>query len=82
MLPFYGNTGQKNSWTVAHYILFLSSSLELSSFNHCLGRRLIFPTIWHVQILPEWHELRIRFGNDYVHNCQRVGRWFGRSRHA
>jgi len=63
-------------------ILLLGWAIKLGTLSPLSGPLLFIPLIWHVQILPEEHALRMRFGKDYDQYCQRVNRWLGRSRNA
>jgi protein-S-isoprenylcysteine O-methyltransferase Ste14 len=63
-------------------ILLLGWAIKLGSLTPLVVALLFPPLIQRVQIRPEGHALRIRFGKDYEQYCRRVNRWFGRSGHS
>ncbi len=70
-------------WTRNPMYLGLSTLLfgwgvRLGTLSALLGVLLFVALIQHFQIRPEEHALRMRFGEDYDHYCDRVSRWIGR----
>jgi len=61
-------------------ILLLGWAIRLGSLSPFAGPLLFIPLIRYVQILPEEHALRARFGADYDRYFRRVHRWLGRGR--
>ena len=61
-------------------ILLLGWAIKLGALSPFAGPLLFVPLVQHVQIQPEEHALRMRFGNDYDRYCERVNRWLGRKR--
>lgn len=59
-------------------ILLFGWAARLGTFSALEGALLFVALIQYVQIRPEEHALRIRFGKDYDHYCNRVNRWAGR----
>jgi protein-S-isoprenylcysteine O-methyltransferase Ste14 len=59
-------------------VLLLGWAINLGTLTPLVLAPLFIPLIRHVQIRPEEHALRERFGEDYARYCQRVNRWFGR----
>jgi protein-S-isoprenylcysteine O-methyltransferase Ste14 len=58
----------------------LGWAINLGTLTPLVLAPLFIPLIRHVQIGPEEHALRARFGEDYARYCQRVNRWLGRKR--
>ena len=63
-------------------ILLLGWAIKLGTLSPFAGPLLFVPIIQRVQIRPEEHALRLRFGKDFDQYCQRVNRWFGRTPRA
>jgi protein-S-isoprenylcysteine O-methyltransferase Ste14 len=63
-------------------ILLLGWSIKLGALSPFAGPLLFIPLIQRVQIRPEEHALRVRFGKDFDEYCHRVNRWFGRTSRA
>jgi protein-S-isoprenylcysteine O-methyltransferase Ste14 len=63
-------------------ILLLGWAIRLGTLSPFVGPLLFAPLIARVQIRPEEYALRMRFGKDYDHYCQRVNRWIGQRRRA
>ena len=61
-------------------VLLLGWAINLGTLTPLVLAPLFIPFIRHVQIRPEEHALRARFGEDYARYCQRVNRWLGRRR--
>jgi len=61
-------------------VLLLGWAINLGTLTPLVLAPLFIPLIRHVQIGPEEHALRARFGEDYARYCQRVNRWLGRKR--
>ena len=61
-------------------VLLLGWAVNLGTLTPIVLAPLFIPLIWHVQVRPEEHALRARFGQDYARYCQRVNRWLGRRR--
>ena len=61
-------------------VLLLGWAISLGTLIPLALAPLYVPLILHVQIRPEEHALRARFGEDYVRYCARVNRWLGRRR--
>lgn len=59
-------------------ILLWGWAIALGALGAFVGAVLFVPVLQHVQIRPEEHALRARFGEDYARYCERVGRWLGR----
>jgi protein-S-isoprenylcysteine O-methyltransferase Ste14 len=59
-------------------VLLLGWAIRLGTLTPLVLAPLFIPLIRHVQVLPEEHALRVRFGQDYARYCQRVNRWLGR----
>jgi protein-S-isoprenylcysteine O-methyltransferase Ste14 len=59
-------------------ILLLGWAIKLGTLSPLAGPLLFIPLIQRVQIRPEEHALRVRFGKDFDEYCHRVNRWFGR----
>jgi protein-S-isoprenylcysteine O-methyltransferase Ste14 len=76
----YGWT--RNPMYLGLSILLLGWAIKLGTLSCWVGPLLFMPLIQRVQILPEEHALRMRFGSDYDRYCHRVNRWLGRSRHV
>ena len=71
-------------WTRNPMYLGLSTLLfgwavDLGTLSALVGAGLFVPLIQLVQIHPEEHALRMRFGVNYDRYCNRVSRWVGRS---
>jgi len=62
-------------------ILLLGWAIKLGTLTPFAGPFLFIPLIQYVQIRPEEHTLRTRFGRDYDQYCHRVNRWLGRQQH-
>jgi protein-S-isoprenylcysteine O-methyltransferase Ste14 len=60
--------------------LLLGWAITLGTLSPLAGPVLFVLLIQRVQILPEEHALRMRFGQDYDQYCRRVNRWLGRKR--
>jgi protein-S-isoprenylcysteine O-methyltransferase Ste14 len=60
--------------------LLLGWAITLGTLSPLAGPALFVLLIHRVQILPEEHALRMRFGQDYDQYCRRVNRWLGRKR--
>ena len=61
-------------------VLLLGWAINLGTLTPLVLAPLFIPLIRYVQIRPEEHALRARFGEDYARYCQRVNRWLGRKR--
>jgi protein-S-isoprenylcysteine O-methyltransferase Ste14 len=61
-------------------ILLLGWAVRLGTLSPFAGPLLFIALIQHVQIRPEEHALRERFGKEYDLYCRRVSRWFGTKR--
>jgi protein-S-isoprenylcysteine O-methyltransferase Ste14 len=59
-------------------ILLWGWAIELGTLSAFMGPLLFVAVIQHVQIRPEEHALRMRFGKDYETYCGRVNRWLGK----
>lgn len=71
------------AWTRNPMYLGLSVALagwavSLGALSAFAGPLLFVPLIVRVQIVPEEHALRQRFGREYADYCARVNRWLGR----
>jgi protein-S-isoprenylcysteine O-methyltransferase Ste14 len=62
-------------------ILLLGWAIKLGTLTPFAGPLIFIPLIQYVQIRPEEHTLRTRFGRDYDQYCHRVNRWLGRRQH-
>jgi len=60
--------------------LLLGWAITLGTLSPLAGPALFVLLIQRVQILPEEHALRMRFGQDYDQYCRRVNRWLGQKR--
>lgn len=58
-------------------ILLLGWAVELGTLSALVGPLLFVVLNQRVQIRPEEHALRMRFGKDYDRYCSRVNRWLG-----
>jgi len=58
-------------------VLLLGWAIRLGTLSPFLGPLLFVPLIQRVQILPEEHALRLKFGEQYDGYCRRVNRWLG-----
>lgn len=58
-------------------LLLLGWAIRLGTLGPFVGPLLFVPLIQYVQIRPEEHALRMRFGQDYDRYCRRVNRWLG-----
>ena len=63
-------------------VLLVGWAILLGALSPFLGPLLFVPIIQRVQILPEEHALRQKFGEEYDGYCRRVNRWLGRGRHV
>jgi protein-S-isoprenylcysteine O-methyltransferase Ste14 len=63
-------------------ILLFGWAVKLRTLSPVVGPLLFIPLIWYVQIRPEEHALRAKFGAAYDEYCRHVRRWLGRSRRA
>jgi len=61
-------------------VLLLGWAINLGTLTPLVLAPLFIPLIRYVQIRPEEHALRARFGEDYARYCRRVNRWLGRRR--
>jgi protein-S-isoprenylcysteine O-methyltransferase Ste14 len=59
-------------------VLLLGWAIRLGTLTPLVLAPLFIPLIQFVQVRPEEHALRVRFGQDYARYCQRVNRWLGR----
>ena len=71
----YGWT--RNPMYLALSILLFGWAVELGTLTPFAGPLLFIALIHQMQIRPEEHTLRIRFGEDYDRYCDRVNRWLG-----
>jgi len=76
----YGWT--RNPMYLGLSILLLGWAIKLGALISFAGPLFFVPLIQRVQIHPEEEALRGQFGTNYQAYCQRVNRWFGRSRNA
>ena len=67
----------RNPMYLALLILLFGWAIELGTLTPLAGPLLFTVLIQHMQIRPEEHSLRIRFGEDYDRYCDRVSRWLG-----
>ena len=63
-------------------MLLLGWAIKLGTLSPLVAALLFIPLIQRIQIRPEEHALRMRFGKDYQQYCHRVNRWLGRRRRA
>ena len=70
----------RNPMYLGLFLLLLGWAIKLGTLSPFAGPLLFLALIQHVQIRPEEQALRLRFGSDYERYCQRVNRWWGRSR--
>jgi len=63
-------------------ILLLGWAIKLGTLSPFAGPLLFIPLIQRVQIRPEEHAMRARFGKDFDQYSHRVNRWFGRTPRA
>lgn len=80
-------TGGIYAWTrnpmyLGLAILLIGWAISLGTITPFVGAVLFVPLIEWVQIRPEEHVLRERFGKGYVDYCARVNRWLGRRMHS
>ena len=59
-------------------IVLIGWATRLGTLTPFVGPVMFVPLIERVQILPEEHALRARFGKEYEDYCTRVNRWLGR----
>jgi protein-S-isoprenylcysteine O-methyltransferase Ste14 len=72
----------RNPMYLGFSILLVGWAIKLGALSPLAGPLLFIWLIQYVQIRPEEHALRMRFGKDYRQYCYRVNRWLGRRRHA
>lgn len=72
----YGWT--RNPMYLGLSLLLLGWAVALGTLSPVLGILLFVALLQRVQIRPEEHALRLRFGEDYDHYRNRVNRWLGR----
>jgi protein-S-isoprenylcysteine O-methyltransferase Ste14 len=76
-------TGGVYAWTrnpmyLGLMLVLLGWATRLGTLTAFAGPVIFVPLIERVQILPEEHALRARFGREYEDYCARVNRWLGR----
>lgn len=76
-------TGGVYGWTrnpmyLGLMIVLIGWATRLGSLSPFAGPVIFVPLIERLQILPEEHVLRARFGKEYEDYCARVNRWLGR----
>jgi len=76
-------TGGVYAWTrnpmyLGLTIVLIGWATRLGTLTPFAGPVIFVPLIERVQILPEEHVLRARFGKEYQDYCARVYRWLGR----
>ena len=72
----------RNPMYLGLWVLLLGWAIKLGSLSPFAGPLLFPPLIQRVQIRPEEHALRMRFGEDFAQYCHRVNRWLGRTPRA
>jgi len=77
-------TGGAYTWTrnpmyLGLTLVLLGWATRLGTLTAFAGPVIFVPLIERVQILPEEHVLRARFGKQYEDYCAHVNRWLGRS---
>lgn len=72
----------RNPMYLGLLMLLLGWAVKLGTLSPLIGPLLFRLLIQYLQIRPEEHALRLRFGTDYDRYCQRVNRWWGRKRRS
>lgn len=76
-------TGGVYAWTrnpmyLGLTVVLIGWAVRLGTLAPFVGPVIFVPLIERVQIFPEEHALRARFGREYEDYCARVHRWLGR----
>ena len=74
----YGWT--RNPMYLGLSVLLLGWAIHLGTLSPFVLPPLFVVLITQIQIVPEEHALRERFGEDYARYCRDVSRWLGRGR--